>query len=143
MNYIKKWGFPTRQGRWCNSSYKLDCKRQFEKHFNGISNIKWYIGFCIDEQSRLKNDIYPLVEEGISENKILQWAKTVSLFNNFYDNCDRQGCMWCPLSSMKEKAYLLKYYPEYYNEMIGYIKKFEHTKGKIIYHKPIEEIDKQ
>lgn len=140
---VKRWGFPTRLGRWCNSAYKLDCRRQFEKHFKNIANIHWYIGFCADEDTRFKNDIYPLAENDIKESDILEWAKGVDVFNNFYKNCKRQGCMFCPMSSMIEKAYIKKYYPDKYNEMVKYIKDFEDKKGVLIYHKPIEEIDQR
>lgn len=139
---FNKYGFPTRQGRWCNSAYKLDCRKQFENQFKGIVNIKWYIGICADETNRIKDDIYPLVENDICEEKILAWAQSVSVFNNYYNNCKRQGCMFCPNSSMIEKAYLKKYYPDIYKVMYDMIQHSEHARGYQVYHKPIEEIDK-
>ncbi|MCQ2608946.1 MAG: hypothetical protein MJ197_09720 [Bacteroidales bacterium] len=140
---VKRWGFPTRLGRWCNSNYKLDCRRQFEKTFKDIANIHWYVGFCADETHRFKNDIYPLAIENINESDILEWAKNVPVFNNYYKTCKRQGCMFCPLSSMIEKAYLKKYYPDKYKEMCDYVKDFENKKHKLVYHAPIDVINER
>lgn len=134
--------FPGRWNRakWCNFHYKLDCKKQFEKQFKGIANIHWYIGLCADEESRFKDEIYPLAEYGIYEDTVLKWAQSVNIFNNYYINCKRQGCMWCPNSTMKEKAYLLKYYPREYFKMCEYIRRYEIKFNKTVYHKPIDEI---
>ena len=114
--YYKKYGFPNAKARWCNSEYKLDCKKQLETWIRE-QNCRpvAYIGFCADETSRFKYEIgkweeqdccYPLAEEGITEDTILEWAKTVPLFDNYYKYFRRQGCKLCPFLSMKEMAYL-------------------------------------
>lgn len=112
-----KYGVPTAHSRWCNSDYKLDCKKQL---------IEWilsqncrplaYIGFCADETQRFKYKIgddwkiqdicYPLAEENINESDILIWAKQQPIFNDYYKFFKRQGCKLCPFLSMKEFAYL-------------------------------------
>lgn len=140
----EKYYFPLRVARWCNNLYKLDCKKQFLEQYKNIVNIKWYIGLCANEKNRIKDDdttIYPLVNENIEEEYILQWAQNVPIFNNYYKTCKRQGCMWCPNSTMIEKAYLKKYYPDEYQEMIKYIRRYENKFGKPVYHKFIDEID--
>ena len=64
---------PTRTVRWCNSEYKLDCKRQLNEWIRS-QNCRpvAYIGFCADEQKRFKYEIgnwkdqdicYPLAEK--------------------------------------------------------------------------------
>ena len=104
--------------------YKLDCRKQFSEFLerDGIEPVS-YIGYCFDEIGRYqkrknKNEIYPLVDAGICEDEILEWAKSNPLFNDFYKYNRRCGCMYCPMQSMTTSAYLAKYYPEQYEEMV-------------------------
>ncbi len=127
-----KWGFPTRKTRWCDSNYKLDCKAQLvellkKQNCKPIS----YIGYCVDEVSRYQkrgigvDEIYPLVEAGIEEDVIWEWAKTQPIFNDYYKYNSRCGCMFCPMQPMSNTAYLLKYYPKQYEEMMNLAKATE------------------
>lgn len=118
-----KYGFPSRKARWCNSQYKMNAKKEIEKLMNSQGKyIVNYIGFCADETARFKYQIgkiaegqtviYPLAEEGINENIILDWARTNPIFDGFYKVCERQGCMYCPMIQYKEMAYQFIKYPE-------------------------------
>lgn len=129
----EKYGFPTRRARWCNSNYKLDSAKQLKEIMlaNGKSVI-FYIGYCADERKRFEKrkaqnitEIYPLADFGIHESTILQWAKNEPLFNDYYKYNERCGCMFCPLASRKTYAYLAKYYPTKFNEMIELMKESE------------------
>lgn len=117
----QEYGFPTRKIRWCNSRYKMDAKKQLDDFLNSKGyDVITYIGYCVDEEARynkrhLRNEIYPLVNEGICETDILEWAKLIPVFNDYYKYNRRCGCMYCPMSSRKNLAYLLKYYPDNYN----------------------------
>ena len=133
MTYYEQWGFPTRKVRWCNSKYKLDCLKQLKEFLlsKGCYTV-CYIGYCADEMSRVtaelqkkSKNIYPLVENGIMENMILEWAKTQPIFNDYYKYNERCGCMWCPMASMVNHAYLLMYYPDEYEKMIEMAKDTE------------------
>lgn len=128
----EKYGFPTRTARWCNSSYKLDAKRQCEEFLKSQGcYLVSYIGYCADEKKRFENraggntEIYPLVETKINEDEILEWAKDVAIFNDFYKYNKRCGCMYCPLISMPNLAYLLKYYPDNYKKLMKFAKETE------------------
>lgn len=129
----RMWGFPTSKIRWCNSSYKLDSKRQLSEWMNshGYYVIN-YIGYCADEEHRFnkrqkaqKFERYPLVENGITEDEIWEWAKTQPIFNHFYETNKRCGCMYCPISSYLNYAYLYKYYPDNFKFMIDKMKETE------------------
>ena len=131
----EKYDVPTRKCRWCNSDYKLDCKRQLNEWIRS-QNCRpvAYIGFCADEQKRFKYEIgnwkdqdicYPLAEEGICEKEILKWAKDQEIFGNWYRIFERQGCMICPNLSRLEMAYLYKYYPAHYKDWIDKIRAYE------------------
>lgn len=129
------YGFPCRKARWCNDKYKLDSKEQLDEFMKTQGYyVVSYIGYCVDETSRYKerkvNEIYPLVELGIKENDILQWAKTQPIFNNFYLTNKRGGCMYCPMSDLLNLAYLYKYYPDKFNYMITKMKETEKLRAK-------------
>lgn len=128
-----KYGFPTRKCRWCNSVYKLDCEKQLKEWLNslGYYNVQ-YIGYCADEEHRFakrknaqKLERYPLAENGINEDVILEWAKTQPIFNNYYKTNKRCGCMYCPMSSYMQFAYLYKYYPENFRYMLEKMRETE------------------
>lgn len=139
----EKYRMPTRLCRWCNSMYKLDAEKQL---------IEWirsqncrpiaYIGFCADEKRRFKYQLgnwekgifcYPLAEEGILESTVLEWARTVPLFNNWYKYFDRQGCMMCPMLTRKEVAYMYKYEREHFEKYFKCIEEWETEFNKPYY----------
>ena len=125
-----KYGFPTRVARWCNNKYKLDALKQLKEFLKEQNcDVINYIGYCYDEIKRIENhgtrDIYPLYEEHINESVILEWAKTVPLFNDYYKYNTRCGCMFCPLQSRRNLAYMYKFYPDKFYEMMCYAKRTE------------------
>lgn len=131
-------GFPGKIVRWCNSEYKLDAKRQLVELLKsqGLECIH-YIGYCADEHKRFEKrkengitEIYPLVDFDIHEKDILNWAKNVELFNDYYKINKRCGCMFCPCANLLQHAYTLKYYPQQYDEMIAYMKETEYIVSK-------------
>lgn len=131
---LEKHGFPTKRARWCNSEYKLDGDRQLREWLKskGVRPVM-YIGFCADEEKRFKAElfdrdaryIYPLAEHDIEEATILEWAKTVPIFNDFYKMQRRCGCMWCPLQSYGASAYTREKYPEEWAKIAAAARKRE------------------
>jgi 3'-phosphoadenosine 5'-phosphosulfate sulfotransferase (PAPS reductase)/FAD synthetase len=130
-----KYGFPLAHARWCNSEYKLDCKKQLNEWILS-QNCRplAYIGFCADETKRFKYELgdwknqdvcYPLAEEGIEEYQILEWAKNQPIFENYYKYFSRQGCRICPFMTMKEMAYLYITDKESFDYMFKCIKETE------------------
>ena len=139
--------FPTRTARWCNSKYKLSAKKRLEDFLRGKGfYLVCYIGYCADEEKRFakrvdlqKVERYPLVEENIEENTILQWAKTQPIFNHYYETQKRCGCMFCPMADKMSQAYLYKYYPDKFNEMIRLMRETEKIRSEQ-YRKPFSVI---
>lgn len=132
-DWYKRYGFPTRKARWCNDKYKLDARKQLQDWMRslGFYTVQ-YIGYCADEEKRFlkrinptKREVYPLAENGIIEADILEWAKTQPLFHEYYKTNKRCGCMYCPMSSYINFAYLLKYYPENFDFMIARMRETE------------------
>lgn len=126
-----KWGFPTRKARWCNNKYKLNALKQHEQYMKSLGyKVINYIGYCVDEFKRYEkrkspNEIYPLVIENVDELSVLNWAKNVDIFNNYYKSQLRCGCMFCPMASRLNMAYMLKYYPEKFYECMNLARKTE------------------
>lgn len=126
-------GFPTRKVRWCSYTYKADSNKQLQQYMNNLGcYVVYYIGFCADEEKRFKSqkvsgglEVYPLAENGINEDEIWEWAKTQPIFNNYYKTNKRCGCMYCPMASKINMAYLLKYYPENFEFMIERMRETE------------------
>lgn len=126
-------GFPTRTVRWCSYTYKADANKQLTEWLNSAGFYPvFYIGFCADEENRFKHkkmakgiEIYPLAENGITEDGIWEWAKTQPIFNNYYKTNKRCGCMYCPMSSYLNFAYLYKYYPDNFSFMIEKMRETE------------------
>lgn len=133
-----KYGFPIRTARWCNNHYKLDARKQLDEWLNEVGFYAvCYIGYCADEERRFnkrvsakKLEIYPLVENGINEDVIWEWAKTQPVFNHYYETNKRCGCMYCPMSSYLNFAYLYKYYPDNFQYMIEKMRETERQREK-------------
>lgn len=132
----QKRGFPTRMVRWCNHEYKLDAKRQLDAWMKSLGcYVVIYIGYCADEEKRftkrasekggVRREIYPLVENGIREDAIWEWAKQQPIFNDYYKANRRCGCMYCPMGSYMGYAYLYKHYPENFAFMIERMRETE------------------
>ena len=127
------YGFPTRVVRWCNDHYKMDAKRQLSDWMKSLGYyVVHYIGYCADEEYRFdkrlsaqKIERYPLVENGITEDSIWEWAKSQPIFNHYYKTQRRCGCMYCPMSSYLNYAYLYKYYPDHFQYMIEKMRETE------------------
>lgn len=130
------YAFPTRKARWCNDKYKLDSKKQLEEWMKSLGYyVVHYIGYCVDEEKRYKNrhndkikSVYPLVDFGIEEDKIWRWAKTQPIFNHYYETQKRCGCMYCPMQSKLNWAYLYKYYPANFKYAIDKMRETENLR---------------
>lgn len=129
-------GFPMRMARWCNNHYKLSAKKKMDDYMRSLGyNVIYYIGYCADEEKRFSKRVdivgerYPLVEEGINEDLILEWAKDQPIFNNYYKTNRRCGCMYCPMMSKISMAYLAKYYPDNFRYMIEKMKETEQIRS--------------
>ena len=134
----EKYGFPSKSARWCNSAYKLTAKKRLQELMKKLGfYVVSYIGYCADEEKRFakrvdlqKVERYPLVEEKIYENNIWEWAKNQPIFNHYYETQKRCGCMYCPITSYINYAYLYKYYPENFAFMIDKMRETEKLREK-------------
>ena len=148
---FEKYDMPRKlSARWCNSHSQLDAKEQLNQWIKS-QNCRpiAYIGLCADEVKRFKYNVgvdnwelqdicYPLAEEGINEDVILEWAKSVPIFKDWYKHFNRQGCMLCPMLTMKEKAYMYLYYPDKFEYYIEHIRHWESNYNSDYFDEPLE-----
>lgn len=144
-----KYGMPTRVSRWCNSNYKLDCKRQLKELLRSqMCRPVAYIGFGADELKRCKHlddeiqtERYPLVEMGVSDADILNMVNNHNhLFGDFYKYHKRQGCWLCPLQSMSDLAYLRKFHRSKFDTLVMLARAKEENEGLTMFDRPIDNI---
>lgn len=83
---------------------------------------------------------YPLAEEGITEDFILKWARTQSIFDGWYDVFRRQGCWLCPNTSMLQLAWLYKTDKDKFELFLKLIAEYEEKYAPKYFHVPAEEL---
>lgn len=115
---IKGCGFPSLFWRWC-TCLKVGT---ITKYLN--KNDIVYIGFTVDERSRIKNNngktilTYPLIEYGITERQALEICYTHGFdWGGLYLHFKRVSCWCCPLQSINDLRELYIHYPDLWNRL--------------------------
>lgn len=115
--YVGKiYGFPFRQGAWCNSRLKQTVLKKFSK-----GTIQ-YLGIAFDEPDRFHNlsetKKSPLVAVGWNEQMCRQWCEENGLLSPIYKTSARGGCWFCHNQSIGQLRILRKNYPELWKLML-------------------------
>ena len=131
---IQKYGYPTRKARWCNK-WKLSGIENFRQSIKSTGKrLIQYIGYCYDEDKRFKINpntqgdfdlIYPLAQHKIKEEDVLNWARNINIFGDYYLYNKRMGCMFCPMQSRDNLAYLKYSQPDIYNQYMKSVNEYE------------------
>lgn len=112
------YGWPMRNGPWCNSDLKMSALRA---GINEKRNIV-YIGIAADEPNRFHNltdtKKSPLVEAGWTENVCREWCEKNGLLSPIYTTATRGGCWFCHNQGVNQLRLLRKNYPEYWALML-------------------------
>lgn len=111
-----RYGWPIRNGNWCNSELKV-CK------LKGIQkNCITYLGIASDEPSRFHNltgvKKSPLAEAGWTEAMCREWCEKNSLLSPIYTTATRGGCWFCYNQSISQLRLLRRNYPKYWSLML-------------------------
>lgn len=113
----KGYGWATMRCRWCTSNLKNRVVDKYLKQYKSEGYIE-YIGIAYDEQKRIKDKKYPLVEWKMTEKDCLQYCYDRGFdWNGLYEHFDRLSCWCCPLKNLKELKILYKYYPELWQQL--------------------------
>ena len=104
------YSWATARNRWCTATLKRDCVK---RHLRGKENVVHYVGIAADEQKRIKDKRYPLVEWGWTEKDALQYCYDKGFdWGGLYKIFKRVSC-WCfPLQSLDELRKLRKHFPD-------------------------------
>ncbi|MHA1229057.1 MAG: phosphoadenosine phosphosulfate reductase domain-containing protein [Candidatus Helarchaeota archaeon] len=139
---LPKYGFPSRDFRWCNKLLKLNIvKKIIMEKFNG--KILTIVGARkVESRTRYNEKVISFnknIPDQINVNIIQNWSTlTVWLyifkkkvdFNPIYKyNFNRIGCWLCPSNKMSELETLKKIHPELYEKLIKELEIFREKIG--------------
>lgn len=113
----KGYGWPSGRCRWCTTLLKNNVINKYLSKYKDDGYIE-YIGIAYDEQDRIKNKIYPLVEWKMTEKDCLEYCyKKGFNWDGLYEHLDRVSCWCCPLKRIREYKVLYKYYAKLWEEL--------------------------
>lgn len=112
------YSWPDFRNRWCTKYFKQQPFRKYIKDKYNKTNVNIYIGIAADEHKRVKDDIYPLVDWGITEQQALEYCYSKGFdWEGLYEKFDRVSCWCCPLQSLKELKQLYKNYHHLWSKL--------------------------
>lgn len=113
----KGYGWATMRCRWCTTILKNNVISKYLKKYEEEGYVE-YVGIAYDEQKRIKDKKYPLVDRKMTEKDCLQYCYDRGFdWGGLYEHFDRLSCWCCPLKNMKELKILYKYYPNMWEEL--------------------------
>lgn len=136
----KGYGWATMRCRWCTTILKNNVIHRYLSNHKD-EGYEEYIGIAYDEQERIKDKNYPLVDWKMTEKDCLEYCYNKGFdWNGLYEHFDRLSCWCCPLKNLKELKILYKYYPELWQELKEMDKK---SYNKFKYNYSVEDLDKK
>ncbi len=113
------YGWPGMKVRWCTGKLKTHLIRKEVNRLKGKHNCLQYIGIAADEAGRCKNEVYPLVEWGVTEAEALQICFDRGFdFGGLYNIYRRASCWCCPLQRIDELRKLRRHHPELWARLL-------------------------
>jgi len=96
-----------------------------------IGDHKLYIGYTYTELQRANvqadNQIYPLIENKMTEDSVRDFLKERSIDSPLYKNFNRTGCYFCPKQRVEDFYNVWKHHSEQWEQM----KKYEEVARKL------------
>lgn len=115
----KIYGWPMRNGAWCNSRLKMEAINLAKKNSAGTIS---YVGVAADETKRFKilneKTKSPLKAAGWDEAYCRKWCEDNDLLSPIYTSSARGGCWFCHNQSIGQLRLLRKNYPEHWGMML-------------------------
>src|SRR5574344_1582253 len=103
------YGWASMKNRWCTSSLKTSILDKYER---SLGEHKNYIGIAYDEQKRIKDKCYPLIDWRITEKMALQYCYDKGFdWGGLYEYFRRVSCYLCPLQRISEWRTLRHKFP--------------------------------
>ena len=111
-------GWPGIRFRWCTGQLKTHMIQRELQRLSGQHNTLHYVGIAADEPKRIKDDVYPLVEWGISEAEALKMCYDRGFdWDGLYQVYHRCSCFCCPFQGIDELRKLRHHHPELWEKM--------------------------
>lgn len=112
-------GWPGIGVRWCTGQLKTHLVTKKVNQLKGSYNALHYIGIAADEPKRIKDDQYPLVEWGITEQAALQICYDRGFhWDGLYEIYHRCSCWCCPFQRIASLRSLRKYHPDLWQKLM-------------------------
>lgn len=113
----KGYGWASGRCRWCTTLLKNNVINKYLSKYKDEGYLE-YIGIAYDEQKRIKDKRYPLVEYKMTEKDCLEYCYSKGFdWGGLYEHLDRVSCWCCPLKKIKEYKVLYQYYPELWQKL--------------------------
>lgn len=110
--------WPGPQCRWCTARLKTRIIDRYLRELKKEFDIVQYVGIAADEQKRVHELRYPLVEWGMTEADCLAYCKARGFdWSGLYDLFRRVSCWCCPLQPLLELRTLRKHFPELWEKL--------------------------
>lgn len=109
----KGYGWARPNARWCTSikTHTIDA------YLKGRDVIQC-VGIAADEQRRIRDKRYPLVEWNITERAALEYCYSLGFdWGGLYDHMDRVSCFCCPLQGLRQLRALRSSHPELWERL--------------------------
>lgn len=118
LNGKKGFSWSGPRNRWCTSVLKTRVINKYLKELSEEYEIYQYIGIAADEQKRVREFNYPLIEWGMTESDCLAYCRERGFdWDGLYDIFNRVSCWCCPLQSFDELRKLRKHFPELWQKL--------------------------
>lgn len=112
-------GWPGVRVRWCTGQLKTHLINKEVNRLKKEKNALHYVGIAADEAWRCKDEVYPLVEWGITEAEALQICYDRGFdFGGLYEIYHRASCWCCPLQRIGELRKLRTHHPELWKKLM-------------------------
>ncbi len=112
-------GWPGVKVRWCTGQLKTHLISKEDNRLKKERNALHYVGIAADEPARIRDEQYPLVDWGITENEALQICYDRGYdWGGLYEIYHRCSCWCCPLQRIDELRKLRRHHPELWARLI-------------------------
>ena len=117
-------GWSDARMRWCTSILKTRLIDRYLKEMRKEYELVQYIGIAADEEKRIKDKCYPLVEWRMTEKDCLDYCYARGYdWGGLYRLFKRVSCWCCPLQPLAELRVLRKEYPALWNQLLAWQEK--------------------
>lgn len=111
------YGWATFKIRWCTGYFKRDLSKAFIKTLK--QPVEQYTGIAYDEQNRIKNHTYPLIQSKTTEKEALRRCYNRGFYwDGLYEMFDRVSCWCCPLKNQKELRVIRSEFPHLWDKLM-------------------------